>query len=202
MEPIIIFGTDHSLETQQIFSFLDEYGIAAEYLNLDTNELAEAWLLEECEAVVNPTVRLTDGRLLLNPPLSVLAQEFGINLLPDTKPLSPNVPPTLLFGTEWSRETWQIRQLFKHAQIDFEYLDIEKDVETLQRARDQAQGAFLIPIVILPNEEILVGPTLREIADIFGIDPKKERLRSGTRPLGSLDDDLPRDSNSSASAGR
>ncbi len=67
MTAVKIYGTDWCEETQQTLSHLDELGVKYEYLNLDDDEKAAAWVRHQNDGKEQkPTIDI-GGIIMTNP---------------------------------------------------------------------------------------------------------------------------------------
>lgn len=95
---------------------------------------------------------------------------------------------TLIYGTNWSVETWDIRRFLEAFDIAYEYIDVEKDQKALNWLRQQCNGETPLPSLHLPNGDLLLAPTRETMADYFGINLIAGSFRSDTKPLTPQDD--------------
>jgi len=68
MDRIKVYGADWCEDTQATRAHLDELGIGYDYINVDQDHDAEAWIKEQNRGKrQTPTVDLGGGRILIEP---------------------------------------------------------------------------------------------------------------------------------------
>ncbi|MFP4321997.1 MAG: hypothetical protein ACLFTK_06045 [Anaerolineales bacterium] len=191
MEPAIIFGQRVTYQQWDALAFFEDFDIPFEAIDVNDNARASEWLCEILgrEALL-PAVRLPSGDIYERPSYAALAEYYGITLQDLAQTADSQLNPILIFGTEWSIDTIQICQLLKNAGLRFKYVDIEHNERALAWIKSRSPGQFVIPVVQLPNGELIVGPTRHDIAEIFGIHTRTETCRPDTKPLPPLEEAL------------
>lgn len=85
---------------------------------------------------------------------------------------------TTIFGTKWSVASWDARRMLEKIKADFEYVDIEENIEAAAWIKRYTYGK--LPVLILPDETVLQAPTREQLAHYFGINLSADMLRTTT----------------------
>lgn len=74
-----------------------------------------------------------------------------------------------LAGTLWSSASHTVRDFLGRHLIPYQWLDVEKDPQVCALVEEHNQGVLKIPTLFFPDGEVLVEPTLRDLADKLGL---------------------------------
>ncbi|MDF2968531.1 MAG: Response regulator receiver modulated FAD-dependent pyridine nucleotide-disulfide oxidoreductase [Nocardioidaceae bacterium] len=72
-------------------------------------------------------------------------------------------------GTLWSPTTHAVKDFLARSQIPYQWLDIEKDTSALALVETTADGNRRLPVVFLPDGDVLTCPDLHELAVRIGL---------------------------------
>jgi len=72
-------------------------------------------------------------------------------------------------GTLWSATSHTVKDFLSRNHIPYQWLDIEIDKEARTLVEASTENFRQLPIVFMPNGEVLANPTLRELADKCGL---------------------------------
>lgn len=64
----------------------------------------------------------------------------------------------LMYGTVWCGDTIRAKRLFEKYKVDFDWINIDKDPEGVQRVKEINNGYKSVPTIIFPDGSILVEP--------------------------------------------
>ena len=67
-----------------------------------------------------------------------------------------------MYGADWCGDCWRAKRLFERLRVEYRWIDVEHDVEKAEEAR-RIGGSRRIPVIILPDQTILVEPTDAEL---------------------------------------
>ena len=68
----------------------------------------------------------------------------------------------VMYGADWCGDCWRAKRLFERLRVEYRWIDVEHDVEKAEEAR-RIGGSRRIPVIILPDQTILVEPTDSEL---------------------------------------
>ncbi len=71
-------------------------------------------------------------------------------------------------GTLWSLTSHEVKDFLTRYQIPYQWLDIEKD-SSARKLVESVSPELKLPVIFFPNENVLVGPDLRELAEKVGL---------------------------------
>jgi len=63
-----------------------------------------------------------------------------------------------MYGTTWCGDTIRAKNLFEEYQIEFEWINIDKDKDGEKRVKEINKGYKSVPTIIFPDGSILVEP--------------------------------------------
>jgi mycoredoxin len=64
----------------------------------------------------------------------------------------------IMYGTTWCGDTIRAKNLFEEYQIEFEWINIDKDKDGEKRVKEINKGYKSVPTIIFPDGSILVEP--------------------------------------------
>ena len=73
----------------------------------------------------------------------------------------------IMYGTTWCGDTIRAKKLFEKYQIDFEWINIDRDSEAAQRVKDINNGYKSVPTIIFPDGSTLVEPDNESLKNKF-----------------------------------
>lgn len=79
-----------------------------------------------------------------------------------------------IVGTLWSLPCHEVKDFLTRHQIPYQWLDIEKDSTARQLVEDSASSVAKLPVVFLPDGNFLVQPSLKDLADVVGLQTRAE----------------------------
>lgn len=74
-----------------------------------------------------------------------------------------------VIGHRWSPETHQIKDFLARNHVPYQYLDLEQEAEARQDLQDFKVDETRLPVVILPDGQIMQAPTTGMVADKVGL---------------------------------
>ena len=77
-QQIQVYGASTCPDTKRARAFFEEHGVAYEWLDVDLDERAFAYMLEVNGHRVTPTIRFADGSTLVEPSNEDLARKLGL----------------------------------------------------------------------------------------------------------------------------
>mgnify|MGYP003819231215 CR=1 FL=1 len=76
---ILVYGTRWCGDTQRVCRFLDEHGVSYQFIDIDRDKKAEAFVRKTNDGARSvPTIVLPGGMTLTEPNIKTLAQSLGI----------------------------------------------------------------------------------------------------------------------------
>jgi len=72
-----------------------------------------------------------------------------------------------MYGTTWCGDTIRAKKLFDEYQIDYEWINIDKNVEGTKRVKDINNGNKSVPTIIFQDGTILVEPDKETLLNKF-----------------------------------
>ncbi len=70
-----------------------------------------------------------------------------------------------LYGTNWCGDTRRARQFFEINKIEYEWIDIDNDLEAAKFVESINDGYRSVPTIIFPDGSILVEPSIYELKE-------------------------------------
>jgi thioredoxin reductase (NADPH) len=77
-------------------------------------------------------------------------------------------------GTLWSLPCHEVKDFLTRHQIPYQWLDIEKDANARQLVEEVTPGFAKLPVVFFPDGNVLLQPSLKELADKVGLQTRAE----------------------------
>ena len=71
-----------------------------------------------------------------------------------------------VYGTDWCRLTFGIREYLTNSRIDYEYFDIDRDDQADELVRTRSNGRRRYPLVVLAGH-FATNPTIAELAKLL-----------------------------------
>lgn len=85
-----------------------------------------------------------------------------------------------VYGTDWCRLTFRIREFLTNSRVDYDYLDIERDPLAEEFVRMMHDGKRRYPLVVLAHQ-VATNPTLTELGKLL----RDHRVESRPAPRGN-----------------
>ncbi len=70
----------------------------------------------------------------------------------------------VVYGASWCRDARRARRVFDKQGVEYTWIDIDEDNEARDFVRKANGGQVIIPVIVFPDESILVEPTNYELA--------------------------------------
>jgi len=71
----------------------------------------------------------------------------------------------LVYGTKWCGDCLRTRRCLDNAQIEYDFIDIDKEKSAAKIVMAINQGNRSVPTIIFPDKTILVEPSNEEILE-------------------------------------
>ena len=68
-----------------------------------------------------------------------------------------------MYGTTTCKDCVIAKEVFKELKADYEFINMEDDQEATDKAIELNNGARRIPVILFPDDSILVEPTAEEL---------------------------------------
>jgi mycoredoxin len=68
----------------------------------------------------------------------------------------------IIYGADWCGDCRRAKRVLERLRVDYRWIDVEHDPEKAEEAR-RIGGSRRIPVIILPDQSILVEPTDAEL---------------------------------------
>ena len=75
-----------------------------------------------------------------------------------------------VYGNSWCGDTRRARQFFDSNQIEYDWIDIEKDPEAAKIVEEINHGYRSVPTIVFPDGSTLTEPSTYELNKKMGID--------------------------------
>lgn len=76
----------------------------------------------------------------------------------------------VFYGTKWCFDCTRAKRLFKRFDIEYRWVDIDKDPAGRNYVQEVNNGNRSVPTILFPDGEILVEPSNEELVAKLGID--------------------------------
>lgn len=70
----------------------------------------------------------------------------------------------VVYGASWCPDARRARRFFDERGVDYAWIDIDEDSEANDFVRRTNGGQVVIPVIVFPDQSILVEPTDHELA--------------------------------------
>jgi glutaredoxin-like protein len=70
----------------------------------------------------------------------------------------------VVYGASWCPDVRRARRVFDEQRVEYTWIDIDEDNEALDFVRKTNGGQVIIPVIVFPDESILVEPSNYELA--------------------------------------
>ena len=68
-----------------------------------------------------------------------------------------------MYGTTTCKDCVIAKEVFKELKADYEFINMEDDQEATDKAIELNNGVRRIPVILFPDDSILVEPTAEEL---------------------------------------
>ena len=65
----------------------------------------------------------------------------------------------VIYGASWCPDARRARRVLDEHKADYRWIDIDEDNEAQEFVKKTNQGQVIIPVILFPDESILVEPT-------------------------------------------
>lgn len=69
----------------------------------------------------------------------------------------------IVYGTEWCGDTRRAKKILNEYQIDYEYINVDRDSEAEKIVKQINNGFRSVPTIIFPDGSIIVEPSNDEL---------------------------------------
>jgi len=70
----------------------------------------------------------------------------------------------VVYGASWCPDARRARRFFDENQMEYTWIDIDEDSDARDFVRKTNNGQVVIPVIVFPDESILVEPSNYELA--------------------------------------
>ena len=70
----------------------------------------------------------------------------------------------VVYGASWCPDARRARRFFDEQGVDYRWIDIDEDSEASDFVRKTNKGQIVIPVIVFPDQSILVEPSNYELA--------------------------------------
>lgn len=70
----------------------------------------------------------------------------------------------LIYGASWCPDARRARRFFDEQGVEYAWIDIDDDSQASDFVRETNGGRIVIPVIVFPDQSILVEPTNYELA--------------------------------------
>jgi mycoredoxin len=93
-----------------------------------------------------------------------------------------------VYGTDWCRSTFGVREYLMNARLDYDFFDIERDPSADAFVHAAGKGARRYPVIVF-SDQIVTNPSVAELGRLlraYRVEPiPRVRSQSGARPADS-----------------
>jgi thioredoxin reductase (NADPH) len=75
-------------------------------------------------------------------------------------------------GALWSPQSHEVKDLLARHQLAYQWLDVDRDPKTRAMVEAESDGVLKLPVIFFPDGQVLVEPTLQQLAQKAGIQTK------------------------------
>ncbi len=161
---ILFYGADWCPDCKRAKAYLAEHGIEYDYVDVELDKEATAVVesINNGKRVI-PTI-IVDGKSHTNPKNHQLAAVLGIN----------EGYRIVIYGADWCPDCRKSKSFFNDNQINYQYIDIDKNEWSIPIITKLNNGKRKIPTIIINDDTILVEPENHELREVLKIDEVKE----------------------------
>ncbi len=69
----------------------------------------------------------------------------------------------IVYGTRWCRDSIRARKVLDESNINYEYIDINQNVEGERIVKQANHGKRSVPTIVFPDKSILTEPSNQEL---------------------------------------
>ncbi len=82
-----------------------------------------------------------------------------------------NLNPSIItmYSTAWCPDCRRAKDFFRRHNIEYENVDLDEAPEAALFVKELNHGMRSVPTIVLPNGEVLVEPSDKQLADKFGM---------------------------------
>jgi glutaredoxin len=70
----------------------------------------------------------------------------------------------VIYGASWCPDARRARRVLNDHSVDYSWIDIDKDSKALDFVKKANGGQVIIPVIVFPDQSILIEPTNYELA--------------------------------------
>ena len=70
----------------------------------------------------------------------------------------------VVYGASWCPDARRARRFFDDQGVDYTWIDIDEDSESSKFVRETNGGQIVIPVIVFPDQSVLVEPSNYELA--------------------------------------
>ena len=74
-----------------------------------------------------------------------------------------------VLGTTWSPSTYEIKAFLARNEVPYRFVDVERDTEAARIVAEASSGGAALPVVLLPDDAVLINPAKAVLAEAAGI---------------------------------
>ena len=71
---------------------------------------------------------------------------------------------TVVYGASWCPDAQRARRFFDERGVEYAWIDIDEDNQALDFVKKTNGGKIVIPVIVFPDQSILVEPSNFELA--------------------------------------
>ena len=74
-----------------------------------------------------------------------------------------------VLGTTWSPSTYEVKTFLARNEVPYRFIDVERDADAARTVQATTVDDAALPVVILPNDTVLIDPAKSDLAAAVGI---------------------------------
>lgn len=80
-----------------------------------------------------------------------------------------NQAKIIIYGTSWCGGTSRARRVFEEENIEYEWVDIDRDEAAARFVESVANGFRSVPTIVFPDSSVLVEPSTYQLREKLGL---------------------------------
>jgi len=100
----------------------------------------------------------------------VAGTRFVVHILSKEKPLTEeSSSKIIIYGTSWCGGTKRARNMCEEENIEYEWVDIDRDETAARFVESVANGFRSVPTIVFPDGSVLVEPSTYQLREKMGL---------------------------------
>ncbi len=70
----------------------------------------------------------------------------------------------MVYGATWCPDARRARRVLEEHKVDYRWIDVDENSEALDFVKKKNAGQVIIPVIVFPDESVLVEPSNYELS--------------------------------------